>query len=180
MKRFAVIFLLLISVALSSAAQNRYRNEIAVTYAPLSDSDLQGFLLKYIGQAISKDAKVQMPGTFGIEYFRSLGDLVSVGAMGSVYLFFSQEKGKKDFNYANYSLMAGVKLHWYQREWFAAYSKFGVGASYLGYKKEDESPVHFAFQASLLGVEVGKRLCGFVEAGVGDQGVALVGVRYRF
>lgn len=179
MKRFAVIFLLLISVALSSAAQNRYRNEIAVTYAPLSDSDLKGFMLKYIGQTISKEAKVQMPGTFGIEYFRSLGDLVSVGAMGGVYLFFSQEEGKNDFNYANYCLMAGVKLHWYQREWFAAYSKFGFGASYLGYKKDDH-PVHFAFQASLLGVEVGKRLCGFVEAGVGDQGVALIGARYRF
>ena len=179
MKKIAIIFVLLIVVALSASAQNSYKNEISVTYAPFSNSDLQAMLLKYIGQTISSKLQVQMPGTFGIEYFRSLGDLVSVGAIGSVYLFFSQDEGKKDFDYANYSLMPAVKLRWYQREWFSAYSKFGFGASYLGYKEEGKK-IGISFQASLLGVEVGKSLRGFVEAGVGDQGVALAGIRYRF
>jgi hypothetical protein len=122
MKRFAIIFVLLIAVVLSATAQDRPKNEISVTYAPLSDSDLQAMLLKYIGQTISSKVQVQTPGAFGIEYFRSVSDLVSVGAIGSVYLFLSQDEGKKDFDYANYSLMAAVKLHWYQREWFSAYS----------------------------------------------------------
>ena len=178
MKKSIILIVILFGITLSAVAQDRYRNEIAVTYAPLSNSDIQGLLLKYIGQSISSKAQVQMPGTFGIEYFHSLSDLVSVGAIGSVYLFYSQEEGKKDFDYANYSGMAAVKLHWYQREWFRAYSKFGLGLSYLGWKEKDK--IHFGFQASLLGVEVGKRVSGFMEAGAGDQGALLFGIRYRF
>ena len=135
-------------------------------------------LLKYIGQSISSKVSVTIPGTFGIEYFRTLGDLLSVGAIGSLYLFYGHDEGKEDFNYADYSLMAAVKLHWYKREWFRTYSKFGFGLSYLGW--DEKSPAHFGFQASLLGVEVGKSIRGFVEAGFGNQGVALLGLRYCF
>ena len=37
-----------------------------------------------------------------------------------------------------------------------------------------------AFQASLVGVEFGGKLRGFVEAGVGEQGIVLAGLKYKF
>ena len=40
--------------------------------------------------------------------------------------------------------------------------------------------VRFNFQVSALGVEFGRSLRGFCEAGFGEQGVFLVGLRYRF
>ena len=44
-----------------------------------------------------------------------------------------------------------------------------------------ESAMHFNWQASLLGIEAGSSvLRGFVEVGVGEQGVALAGVRFKF
>jgi len=41
--------------------------------------------------------------------------------------------------------------------------------------------IRFNFQASLIGVEVGsQKLRGFAEFGVGEQGIAQAGVRYKF
>ena len=177
-KRSILIIALLCAVLMQATAQNRYKNEIAFTYAPLSNYDLQGQILLQIDKTISDKIDVQIPGSFGIEYFRRLGDLVSVGGIGSIYYFASQPEGMHKFSYINYALMAGVKLHWYEREWFGAYSKFAFGANYVS--SDTSQHLHFSFQSSLLGVEVGKRLRGFVELGIGYQGIAFVGIRYRF
>ena len=114
-KRSILIIALLCAVLMQATAQNRYKNEIAVTYAPLSNYDLQGQILLQIDKTISDKIDVQIPGSFGIEYFRHLGDLVSVGGIGSIYYFASQPEGMHKFSYINYALMAGVKLHWYER-----------------------------------------------------------------
>lgn len=87
-KRSFIIFALLCTVLIQATAQNWYKNEIAV----------------------SDKISGQIPGAFGIEYFRRLGNQVSVGAFGGNYT-------------------SSYKQH-----------------------------IHFSFQASLLGVEVGKRL----------------------
>ena len=40
---------------------------------------------------------------------------------------------------------------------------------------------HLNWQASLLGIEAGgPQLRGYLEAGVGEQGVAVIGLRYKF
>ncbi len=40
--------------------------------------------------------------------------------------------------------------------------------------------VRVAGQASLLGMEFGKRFCGFLDLGLGDLGVASAGLRVKF
>lgn len=74
--------------------------------------------------------------------------------------------------------MVGVKLHWYERECFRTYSMFAVGALY----RNDPVIKQFrvAGQATMLGLEVGKRFCGFLDLGVGDLSVASVGLRVKF
>ena len=48
-------------------------------------------------------------------------------------------------------------------------------------EKNITNDVFFNFQASLIGVEVGnQQVRGFAEVGVGEQGIFLGGVRYKF
>ena len=45
----------------------------------------------------------------------------------------------------------------------------------------EEDDIFFMWQASLLGVEVGSQnIRGFVEAGAGEQGILLAGIKYKF
>ena len=44
----------------------------------------------------------------------------------------------------------------------------------------DKTDFHFNWQVSLIGIEVGKSLRGFAEGGFGEQGVLMLGLRYKF
>ena len=44
----------------------------------------------------------------------------------------------------------------------------------------DDASTTFNFQATFVGVEVGGALRGFAELGVGEQGIILAGIRYKF
>ena len=49
------------------------------------------------------------------------------------------------------------------------------------YEDDSDSEVHVNWQISLLGIEAGgPTLRGFLELGTGEQGIALIGVRYKF
>ena len=40
--------------------------------------------------------------------------------------------------------------------------------------------LRMSFHISLLGLEVGKRVRAFTEFGIGEQGLLVLGLRYRF
>ena len=93
--------------------------------------------------------------------------------------------GKKigDLTQSYFTLMPAVKFDWFQSKTFGVYSKLGAGATIRSEKggDENESALHFNWQASLLGLELGShQIRGFVEVGVGEQGIGLVGLRYKF
>lgn len=46
--------------------------------------------------------------------------------------------------------------------------------------KDSDSKVVFNWQASLIGMEFGGAFRGFVELGMGEQGIILGGLRYKF
>ncbi|MCR4859047.1 MAG: phosphatase PAP2 family protein [Bacteroidales bacterium] len=155
-----------------------YRNEIALAYSPVSSADLFFFYTGKLGSLIYPDYEQHVTGAFSAEYFRRLGRLVSVGGAFIFYNVSTKENGRKTGN-SNFTLIPSVKLHWYDRRWFHAYSKFGAGVIFYDWKPKREN---FAFtaQASLLGIEAGTRWRPFLELGVGEQGVALGGLRYCF
>ena len=48
-------------------------------------------------------------------------------------------------------------------------------------EKNSSNDVFFNFQASLIGIEVGnQQVRGFAELGIGEQGIGLAGVRFKF
>ena len=62
------------------------------------------------------------------------------------------------------------------------YSKAAVGVTFMSDSgtKDSDSKVVFNWQASLIGMEFGGAFRGFVELGMGEQGIILGGLRYKF
>lgn len=179
MKKLSISLCALLA-SLSMFAQSAPKNEISVSYGLGSAADInlfvKGFVF-YMFSADEEDFKIDGTGSVAAEYFRQVSPLVSVGGV-FVYngVTTTQENVTTRKNY--FSLLPGVKFNWYQREWFGAYSKFSAGVKLI--HTPEATNVKFATQASLLGLEVGKRLRIFGEAGFGDQGAMLLGLRYRF
>ena len=141
-----------------------------------------------------------------VEYFHHLSPVVSIGGIAAfngtssdMYCKFQRTDGSGTSNEKvgsshkyYFSVMPAAKFDWLRKKNFGLYSKVAVGATYYtekqkqdvnGEKKEvhDDSGVRFNFQASLLGIEVGsQKFRGFAEFGVGEQGIALAGLRYKF
>ena len=141
-----------------------------------------------------------------VEYFHHLSPGVSIGGIAAfngtssdMYCKLRHTDGSTVTNEKvgsshkyYFSVMPAAKFDWLRKKNFGLYTKVAVGATYYtekqeqdvnGEKKEvhDDSGVRFNFQASLLGVEVGsQKFRGFAEFGVGEQGIALAGLRYKF
>ena len=88
------------------------------------------------------------------------------------------------------TLMPAVKFDWLRKKHFGMYSKLAVGATLrnekydsveTSNKNDSDSEVHVNWQASLLGMEAGgPTIRGVLELGTGEQGIILVGMRYKF
>ncbi len=90
----------------------------------------------------------------------------------------------------NFTLLPSVKFDWLRREHFDMYSKVGIGATWMHQTQKDdadggtdysEDDVIFNFQLTGIGMEAGsEKWRGFLELGMGEQGIALMGVKYKF
>ena len=121
MKKLIVCFLILL-VSLSAQAQPDYRHEISVSYGRLSNMELYGYGLEQLANitaALTGLVKVHV---------------VSIGSIGVSYFYLLSK--------------VGVKLHWYEREWFRTYSMFAVGALYRN------DPVIKQFRVASVGLRV--------------------------
>jgi hypothetical protein len=89
--------------------------------------------------------------------------------------------------------MPSVKFNWLRKNNWGMYSKLAAGATYTHFcfedyendrktgEKETANDLFFNFQVSLIGIEAGNQhVRGFAEFGIGEQGIALAGVRYKF
>jgi len=197
--------LLMVAVAMMTAtsvnAQDGYddtKQEVAVSIGGLSNStwmsigeDL-GTIIASGGTATYDDGK--FTGPISVEYFYHLDSKWGVGLIGVFTqekkdMFFQKEKIGEAKN-VYYTFMPAAKYNWLRKKNFGMYTKLAAGLSFLSQKEEmtdksfedrSESSVCFNFQASLLGMEFGSPyLRGFLELGVGEQGLALVGVRCKF
>ena len=84
--------------------------------------------------------------------------------------------------------MPAIKWYWTNKNSFGLYSKGALGAAFLNNtdedfisgKSKDDSKTYFMFQLSFIGAEFGRQFRGFAELGIGDQGFAQAGLRYKF
>ena len=116
---------------------------------------------------------------YDVDNFGQLLDCLSVGG-AFAYFNLSTTENEKQNSYNNFSLIPAVKFHWYRRAWFGSYSKLGAGLTFLPWR-EGKDRFQFNFQVSFLGLEAGPEfLRAFAEVGVGEQGIVVAGLRYRF
>lgn len=92
----------------------------------------------------------------------------------------------------NLSLMPSAKFHWVRTKNFGFYSKLGVGVLFSMEKQEADSrfkdrknytqtDVIFDFDITPIGLDFGSTVFrGFLELGMGEQGIGVLGLRYKF
>ena len=190
-----------IMTAMSAQAQSGYediKHEIGISYGALSNStwmsmgeDL-GTIMGSLGHVTYNDGSIF--GALGVEYFYHVSPLIGVGAIATYtretkVIFYRDVKcGEAENTYI--SLLPAVKIDWLRKKYFGMYSKAAVGVT-LTSKKEDytddsskdisEDNVDFNWQASLIGIEAGSpNLRCYFEFGVGEQGIFVGGVRFKF
>ena len=179
-----------------------YPNEIALNYGVGSAQtfvNLVSSIFVAIPSAIAgmELDKVRSTGTIGVSYQRSLGKVVSVGAAFNYIRTFSTSHNKNDAAITSqytmdwFTLMATARFYWFKKPAVAMYSKIGVGATLTGssYIKKNGTELEKgdytfqwvkipAFQLSGVCVEFGGRFRGFVELGIGMEGILNAGIKY--
>lgn len=182
-------------------AQDGYedsKHEIGISYGALSNSTWQS-IGESIGTSIVSVGKVRYDdgdiiGAIGLEYFYHVSPVIGVGALATytketkdMYVF-DEKSGEAKNTFI--SVLPAVKFNWLRKKYLGMYSKVAAGVTFTS-KKEDytrgdtenrsENKVNFNWQVSAFGLEAGSPyIRAFIELGVGEQGVALTGIRFKF
>lgn len=198
MKKILLMVVAAMMTTMSVNAQNGYddtKHEVAISYGLYSNSQIID-VYEDMGCAIvgSQFKNEKFFGPIGVEYFYHVKPWLGVGGVftygqNKQDVFFSNDKvGVSKNSYI--TVMPAVKFDWLRKNNFGMYSKLAVGATFRNekfdrvdpsYSNYSENKVHLNWQASLLGIEAGSpTLRGFIELGVGEQGIILAGVRCKF
>ena len=197
MKKIVLMVVAAMMATMTVQAQNEdLKNEIGVSYGAglsLIGDGIGNGIGRAFGQLGGyKYTNDKQFGSLSVEYFRHLNsnNRVAIGGIFS-YSHYGEDVQKDnvkvgDRNRNYFTLMPAVKCYWVNKNNFGLYSKVAVGATYMSSKvtengvDENNSKVYFMCQVSGIGVEFGGKLRGFVEAGVGEQGIVLAGLKYKF
>ena len=182
-------------------AQDGYedsKHEIGISYGALSNSTWQaigedlGTSMISVGKVRYDDGKIF--GALGLEYFYHVSPVIGVGALATytketkdMYVF-DEKSGEAKNTFI--SVLPAVKFNWLRKKYLGMYSKVAAGVTFTSKKEEytrsdtensSENKVNFNWQVSAFGLEAGSPyIRAFIELGVGEQGVALTGIRFKF
>lgn len=196
---FAVLALIsFVNIPVQAQDEMETRHEVAVSYGTVPNSIWIDILTEVIKASFGETMDSYKPvGPIALEYFYHTSPLIGVGA---VAIFTSNNENgfikdvKSSHTFRSYfSFLPSIKFNWLRKNNWGMYSKLAAGVTYAHFKQDDydngvatgekttANDLLFNFQASLLGIEAGsQRVRGFVELGLGEQGVALAGVRCKF
>ncbi|MBQ1209972.1 MAG: hypothetical protein IIX64_05845 [Bacteroidales bacterium] len=166
------------------------KNDISVNYGfSLQDfvGGIASIATQIAGSVSGEVVDTKALGTIGLEYNRSLGRTISLGAVvnySRVSNYLTTSYMSMDFVAA----MATMKAYWFKKPACAMYSRVGLGAMMIGTysdPKDGTNPTYTpqflpAAQLSVVGIEFGTWVRGFVELGAGMQGILLTGVKFSF
>lgn len=198
MKIKCLLVALFISVlmCIPTQAQDDTRHEVSFSFGVVPNSIWIDLVNDVLTTAAGADINHSgVVGPISLEYHYRTSHLIAVGAIAA----FAGHNEEQELNGALYAksknsyftLMPSVKFNWLRRANWGLYSKVAAGASLRHSSidrervsdKSDESDnmAFFNFQLSALGFEAGtENVLGFAELGVGEQGIALAGVRFKF
>ena len=195
MKKLIAFLLCLIVVMPVFAKNDKDRNEFSITYGQYTIPQFAYVMGGVLGAAFTVGhfsfENPHLIGAAGVEYVHYTNDWFGFG--GTVmcdYMTATTVNVDKDgnktpngqFKLGCVSAMPLVKFAWLNRAHVGLYSKLAAGAGFFFANGSDaKDNFSIAFQATPIGVDFGgERFRGFVEAGVGMQGIANVGVRWLF
>lgn len=180
MKKLFLIAAMVVASLGINAQDEAPKYEIAVAYGAGCNTDLMGSFYK----GIFTGKQLDYWGPVSAEFFYRPKEKLGVGVVAGVggCKWDDESSAKSTF----ISVMPAVKYNWLNKKNFSMYSKAAVGVTFVSEKgfddnkKSDDGNVSFNFQASFVGLEFGSALRGFAEFGIGEQGMALAGIRYKF
>ena len=196
MKKLVSVLLCLVVVMPVFAKNDKDRNEFSITYGQYTIPQFAYVMGGVLGAAFTAGHfSIENPhliGAAGVEYVHYVNGWLGFGGaamcdyMTATALSVDSNGNKTpngDFKLGCLSAMPLVKFAWLNRAHVGLYSKLAAGAGYTftGDNADVKDNFMFAFQATPIGVDFGgERFRGFVEAGIGTQGIANVGVRWLF
>ena len=199
MKRILVMVVVALMATMSVNAQNEeLRHEVSVAYGGPSLSQFGSGLGEGLGLAFTNSEydDGNIFGPISAEYFYhpnnprlAVGGIITYSKWDSDVLRRSNHNDKLGERNRNYlSVMPGIKWYWVNKNSFGFYSKAAAGPMFVFCKSEDyesnksltQNGTYFLFQCSPIGIEFGGKFRGFAEIGLGEQGVLLGGLRYKF
>ena len=171
-----------------------YPNELSFSYGvSLIGSATSSLVARFdILQQFSDGeyVKIQSGGSKGVlnlGYVYHTSKLFGVGGnfgFNRMSVTMEDETGKMTAASANvFFLMADAKLNWFRRDIFGMYSKLGLGVMCINTSLAEEAGRNLWLPTghlSLVGMELGRQFCGFMELGAGMQGIVQFGVKYHF
>lgn len=165
-------------------------HQASIGYGVLSINDITGIMSDlFPALAGTQLAERWGTGSISLGYTYRLTPSVSVGGMFAYSGNMSDVVGKKGaYIYKNfYSILPQVKFEWYRRGIVTLYSRLAAGVVIGNIQDQSGTLVTnvftaaaFTFQVSPIGLEIGRSVTGFVEAGFGATGVLTLGVRKSF
>ena len=141
-------------------------------------------------------------GAIYATYTRRLTKVIGIGATycfdPRVYTYYEKPSTKEGLicrlGESSHTLMFHLKINWLNTKYVNLYSKVGQGIMAWGYNLKEYQPdvyqvnmpsnkfidrIDYAYQFVPIGVEIGtKRCAGFIQCGLGMEGVISIGFRY--
>lgn len=163
-------------------------DEFALTYGRVS---IPAFAMNFgavlgmvitVGNMEIKDVK--STGAIGFDYHHYFNNHFAVGC-STVFenidmVLVNKSNEERASSDLFISVLPGIKWRWLYREHFGMYTKAGVGVLLQPANPAGEQ-LSLGIQLSPVGMEFGGvNFRGFLEAGFGDQGILMAGLRYAF
>ena len=195
MKKIIALFMALALVLPLNAKDDDSRNEVSVTYGQATLPQFAYVMGGVLGVAFTAGhftfENTHFLGGVGMEFVHYSNNWFGYGLAGvfdyttsDAYTVASDgtktPNGKYNFGYL--SVMPVLKFAWLRRPHVGLYSKLGIGAG-LAVDNGDsiENSISWSGQVTPVGFDFGgESFRGFVEAGVGMQGIVNCGVRWLF
>ena len=195
MKKITALLLALVLVIPAQAKDKDSKNEFSITYGQATIPQFAYVMGEVFGAVFTLGHatfdNAHMFGSAGLEYVHYVNGWLGFGVAAMCDYMTADAysvdgdgnktpNGKYDLGYV--SAMPVVKFAWLNRDHVGLYSKLAVGAGYsFADGDNSSSSISWSGQITPIGVDFGgQSFRGFVEAGIGMQGVVNAGVRWLF
>ncbi|MDO5442621.1 MAG: hypothetical protein Q4G10_03020 [Bacteroidia bacterium] len=193
MKRIIASIALAAVLVMPLRAQTRPSNEFSLSYGVVSTLDIEmvlGSALVVVATGGTWNVKdMSSTGALSAQFYHNFNDRTAVGAVFSFEDFsgdaYSKEEYIGKFGAVSFGVMPAFRYTWLYKDHIGFYSRIAAGVNAMAEPEQEISTkdlsAQFAFQATLLGFEFGARnVRGFLEGGLGIQGLVLGGIKFAF